>query len=109
MADGYATVPGSHDDTDSNLNIEQKYTGESEHIFASGKELTEVTPSDSTVLDYKALYIGGDGSVVVSVDSGVTSVTFAGLLAGTILPVRGDRVMSVGSGTTATSIVAMNW
>lgn len=66
----------------------------------------EVAPSDSTDLTRtcRALYIGVAGSVVVNMPDGGT-VTFAGLQAGTVLPVRVRRVRA--TGTTATSIVAL--
>ena len=64
-----------------------------------------VTKSDSTVLNAtRALYIGGDGNVAVTM-SGGGDATFVGLLAGAILPVRATKVLS--TGTTATNIVAL--
>jgi len=68
-----------------------------------------VTPSDSVDLTYhtRGLYIGvaGDVSVEMIGEEGTTTVTFVGLLAGSILPVRVSRVNS--TSTTATSIVAI--
>lgn len=60
-----------------------------------------ITPNDDTVLNCAGLYIGGTGSVIVRGRSG-TSVTFAGVPAGTILPINVNRVMAA---STATSIV----
>ena len=57
-----------------------------------------------TVSAARALYIGGAGDVALVTENG-DSVTFVGLLAGTILPVRCTRVDS--TNTTATSIVAI--
>lgn len=67
---------------------------------------TAVTPSDSTDLGRvaRALYIGGSGNVKLNTPDD-QSVTFVGLQAGTILPVRVKRVFS--TDTTATSIVAL--
>ncbi len=64
-----------------------------------------ITPHDTNTLTYasRALYIGGTGNVTV-VMNGV-SVLFTGLPAGTILPIRTDKVMA--TGTTATSLVAL--
>lgn len=66
-----------------------------------------VTPNDSTDLSVtaRALYIGGAGDVKVDMVSTGTAVTFTGLLAGTVLPVRAARVYS--TDTTATNIVAI--
>lgn len=64
-----------------------------------------VTVSDSTEVDYRGLYIGGAGAVVVVFlgDDSDTAVTFAGVPAGTILPIQVKKVMS--TNTTATNIV----
>lgn len=65
-----------------------------------------VTPNDSTVLDTtRGLWIGGAGDVAVYMKGSTTSVTFAGIAAGTLIPIRVDRVLA--TGTTATSIVAL--
>jgi len=63
-----------------------------------------VTPSDGTVLDCRALYIGGTGNVVLQMPDREETVTFNNVLAGTILPVSARRVMAA---TTATNIVAL--
>lgn len=64
----------------------------------------EITAADSDLArEVRALYIGGAGDVVV-VTHGGSSVTFVGVLAGSILPVRCKRVSLA---TTATNIVGM--
>lgn len=65
-----------------------------------------VTPDDATDLTVtsRALYVGGAGNVVVIMDGGQT-VTFTGVPAGTILPIRVSRVKS--TSTTATSILSL--
>lgn len=65
-----------------------------------------VTPSDGTDLPEttRALYVGGGGAVSC-VLAGGTTLTFAGLLPGTVLPVRARRVRA--TGTTATSILGL--
>lgn len=70
-----------------------------------------VTPSDTTVLNCRALYVGGAGNVavhmlgVVGTSPRETSVTFSNVPAGTILPISCYRVLS--TSTTATNIVAL--
>jgi hypothetical protein len=65
-----------------------------------------VTKSDSTVLPLtRALYVGGAGNVAVVDGAGSDAVTFTGVTAGSILPIRVRKVMS--TNTTATSIVAL--
>jgi len=65
-----------------------------------------VTPNDGADLadTSRALYIGGGGDVKVDM-LGSGTVTFVGVAAGTVLPLRADRVYA--TGTTATSIVAL--
>lgn len=73
--------------------------------YASGETGGAVAPSDSTVLDFNALYVGVVGDIVVTV--GGVDLTFVAVPAGTILPVRGTKVKA--TGTTASSIVWLNW
>jgi hypothetical protein len=80
--------------------------------YASGlaspaKFAVAVSPNDSTDLSTfsRGLYVGGDGDVSVIMVGGGSAVTFAGVLAGTILPIRVSRVRD--TDTTATNIVAL--
>ncbi len=67
-----------------------------------------VTPSDSTDLGFcgRALYVGGAGTVVVDMVESGSSISFVGVPAGTILPIRVKRVRA--TGTTATSILILD-
>jgi len=69
------------------------------HGFAittsDGTDLTEVT---------RALYVGGAGAVHVLMASG-GDVTFANVAAGTVLPIRVQRVLA--TGTTATLVLGL--
>ncbi len=76
-------------------------------VYASGMNYGDVTKSDSTPLDFQALYIGAGGDVAISASDSAAAVTFVGVGTGTILPVKGKRVMS--TNTTASSIVWLNW
>lgn len=68
-----------------------------------------VTPSDTVDLDFIAeyLYVGSiaGGATVTVITAGGSTITFAGLAAGTFIPVRVSRVKA--TGTLATSIVAL--
>lgn len=77
------------------------------HTFASATSSGAVTKSDSTVLDFNAIYVGGTGDVAIKHTEGGSAVTYASVPAGMILPVAGVRVMS--TNTTATNIVWMKW
>jgi len=69
-----------------------------------GQDAAAVTPSDTVEIDARALYIGVAGDVKIKTALG-SDVTFVGIGAGTILPVRAKIVFA--TGTTATSIVAI--
>lgn len=79
----------------------------SAHITASATSSGAVTKSDSTVLQFRAIYVGGAGDVAIKHTEGGSAVTYVGVPAGSILPVSGVRVMS--AGTTATNMVWMDW
>lgn len=83
------------------------YGSEQDDVSSASMQPYAVTPHDTNPLSIvpKALYIGGAGDVVLrGVNSG-SDVTFVGLAAGTILPVRASHVRA--TGTTATNIVAL--
>ena len=66
----------------------------------------EVTPDDGADLAHvsRALYVGTGGSLRLTLKSGAV-VTLAGVVSGTILPLRACRVWA--GGTTAADIVAL--
>lgn len=76
-------------------------------VFASGMNYGAVTPSDSTALDFNAIWVGVAGDVAVSSSADTAAVTFTAVGAGSILPVKGKRIMS--TNTTATNMVWLNW
>jgi len=57
-----------------------------------------VTPNDDTniALNVRGLYVGGAGDVAVIMANGQT-VTFVGVAAGSILPIRATRVLATGT------------
>ncbi len=70
--------------------------------------LAAITPSDTTIVTCKAIYVGGAGNLVVNLaPSGGTDVTFTAPPVGTVLPINlnGGRVMA--TGTTATALIAL--
>lgn len=69
-----------------------------------GETHLSVTKSDSTTYDppLAFLYVGGAGDVAIQ-DKNGTQVTWVGVAAGSIIPMRCVKVLS--TGTTATSIV----
>lgn len=63
-----------------------------------------VTPSDSTLINCVALYVGGTGNVVIDTVAN-TNVTFTAVPAGTTLWIKALRVKAA---STATNIVALS-
>jgi len=74
---------------------------------ASATRYGAVTKSDTTVLEFKRLYIGGGGAVAIKNGADGTAVTFAAVPTGAFLDVVGTHVMS--TNTTATNIVWLDW
>lgn len=76
-------------------------------VMSSARDALAITPSDSTDLADipKAVYVGAAGNLVCTLVDDTTSVTFVGVQAGSILPIRPKRVLS--TGTTATSLLAL--
>ena len=74
----------------------------SETFPASG--YAAVTPSDTTELNCRALYVGTTGNVVLQMPGRSETVTFSNVPAGTFMPVSARRVMAA---TTATNLVAL--
>lgn len=66
----------------------------------------EITPADAATLPHvtRALYVGGAGDVALRMLGGA-EVTFRGLAAGTLMPIRADMVKR--AGTTATGLVGL--
>lgn len=66
-----------------------------------------VTPSDTTPINCRALFIGGAGNVAVKTSPTATAVTFTAPVLGTILPINIDGGQVMATNTTATLIVAL--
>ena len=76
------------------------------HTSESAFTAVAITPSDSTNFTFvvRGIYVGGAGNVVI-VNQDLTTCTFTGVPAGTILPVKAVRVNS--TSTTATAMVGL--
>lgn len=66
-----------------------------------------VTPSDTTVISCRAIYVGGAGNVAVKTTGSATAVTFTAPPVGTILPVMIDGGSIMAANTTATLLIAL--
>jgi hypothetical protein len=65
-----------------------------------------ITPSDSTVVNVDAIYVGTTGNVAVTTLKG-TVITFPSVPAGFILPIKSTKVMS--TNTTASNLVGLRY
>lgn len=72
---------------------------------AAALSLAAVTPSDSTVVGCRSLYVGGAGDVAILAYGDTAAVTLSAVPAGTILPISCAKVML--TNTTATLMVAL--
>jgi hypothetical protein len=75
------------------------------HTSPAGKARV-VTPSDSTIVNCRALWVGGAGNVAAVLIGDTAAVTFTAVPAGTILPIACSKIMA--TNTTATLILALN-
>lgn len=66
-----------------------------------------VTPSDTTQVNCRALWVGGVGNVAVKTAPGATAVTLTAVPAGTLLPLMIDGGQVMSTNTTATLIIAL--
>jgi hypothetical protein len=62
-----------------------------------------ITPSNTTILNCTAIYVGGAGNLVLDMEN-ADNVTFSNVVAGSILWVKAVRVKTA---TTATNLVAL--
>lgn len=65
-----------------------------------------LTPSDTTQVFCRAIYVGGAGNVAVKAKNG-TAVTFTAPPVGTILPVNLDGGQVMSTNTTATLLIGL--
>jgi hypothetical protein len=83
------------------------FTGHTTNLDSPALNAAAVTPHDTNELaNYsRGIYVGGAGNLVVVLVGDSAAVTFVGVPAGTLLPIRAKIVKS--TSTTATSIVAL--
>ena len=66
-----------------------------------------ITPSDTTLINCRALFVGGAGNLAVASSGTATAVTLTGVAAGTIVPIELNQGRVMSTNTTATLIVAL--
>lgn len=65
-----------------------------------------ITPSDTTPINCRAIYVGGAGNVAVK-SAGGTAVTFTAPPVGTIIPIGLDGGQVMATNTTATLLIGL--
>ncbi len=82
------------------------FSSHSSGLESPGEHAFAVTPSDSVDLTYvtRGIYVGATGTLKVTMLGG-EAVTFTGLAAGVIHPIRASRIWA--TGTSATTILAI--
>lgn len=75
--------------------------------FATYSSFKTITPSDTTSVNCRAIYVGGAGSLTISPDGTTAGVVITAPPVGTILPLElnSGRVMAA---TTATLLVGLS-
>lgn len=88
------------------LNISSVPPFNASTLTAPAQNAFAITPSNTVNFDSwaRAIYVGGAGDVAVVLPGG-TAVTFAGAVAGTIIPVVCGRINV--TNTTATNLVGL--
>lgn len=91
--------------------IDDTYGGTQKPLSTPATKAWQVTPSDSADLAFvsRAVWVGAAGNIAVTLadDTDGVAVTFAGVAAGTLLPLRVKRLWAAGTtvATPATNIV----
>lgn len=86
--------------------IPDAFEGHNAGLSAPSEKGVAVTPDDDADLAFRtrAVWVGGAGDLAVRWPDG-TDTTFVAVPAGTLIPIRVDRILD--TGTDATNIVAL--
>lgn len=66
-----------------------------------------VTPSDTTRISCRAVYVGGAGNIAFSPDGTTAATTFTAPPVGTIFPIALEQGRIMATNTTATLLIAL--
>lgn len=75
--------------------------------FPTYSSVAAVTPSDTTQINCRAIYVGGAGNVAIKSTPAATAVTFTAPPVGSIIPVEINGGQIMATNTTATLLVAL--
>jgi len=84
-----------------------RYDKHASSLMAPADDGFAITPNDGADLTRtpRSIYVGGAGNIALITSKG-TTVTFTGLAAGSVLPIRANRVLA--TGTTATNLIGLD-
>lgn len=74
-------------------------------LFGSAVNIDISSTNHQSVMGWSSLFVGGAGAVALEMGNGET-ITFTGVIAGSVLPIHFNTIYKVG--TTATNMVALN-
>ena len=74
-------------------------------VFASALNYGALASGANTGIKFKAIHAGASGGTIIITDKGGTAITFAGVPAGSILPVEGIACET----PTVADMVWMDW
>ena len=76
------------------------------HLESPAKDAFAISGNDSTDLATftRSIYVGGSGNIKLTTIDGST-VTFNGVIAGSIIPIRAKRIFP--TGTSATNLIGL--
>lgn len=84
-----------------------KYEAAIQSVSAPAASCFAITPTDADDLEQatKAIYVGAGGSLTIRTVASEQDVTFVGVAAGSILPIRAVAIRA--TGTTASGLVGL--
>lgn len=81
------------------------------NVFASATSSGAITPSDTAIIDFDAIYVGVVGDLAIVHNEGESAVIYTAVLAGTTLSVAGVQVKATGTtgGAARAGLTWMKW
>ena len=78
-----------------------------QQLFSNYGSVVAITPSDTTPVTCRAIYVGGAGNVAIKTTASATAVTLTAVPVGSILPINIDGGYIMATNTTATLLVGL--
>ena len=75
--------------------------------FANYGSFKAVTTSDTTLVNCRAIYVGGAGNIALSPDNTTAAIVLTAVPVGSIIPVTLEQGRIMATNTTATLLVAL--